>query len=98
MMVFRQWSAAAVVAVIGLSLATAGCGKYSFSALKAQKAWKEANERYKAQDWKVAAEKYEYVLAQDSSRVEAYFFRANSYDNQYKPSRAGEADTDAMIQ
>jgi hypothetical protein len=57
MMVFRQWSAAAVVAVIGLSLATAGCGKYSFSALKAQKAWKEANERYKAQDWKVAAEK-----------------------------------------
>ncbi len=98
MMVSRHSSAAAVVAVVGLSLAVAGCGRYSLSALKAQKAWKEGNERYKAQDWQAAAEKYEYVLAQDPSRTEVYFFLANSYDNLYKPSRAGEAENDAMIQ
>jgi tetratricopeptide (TPR) repeat protein len=96
--VFRRWPAVAVVAVVGLSTAAAGCGRYSFSSLKAQKSWKEANDRYKAQDWKLAAEKYEYVLQQDPGRNEVYFFLANSYDNQFKPSRIGEADNDAVIQ
>ena len=98
MMVFRKWSAVAVVAVIGLGVAASGCGKYSLSALKAQKAWKEANDRYKAQDWRAAAEKYEYALQQDPNKSEAYFFLANSYDNLYKPSRAGEAENDGYIQ
>jgi tetratricopeptide (TPR) repeat protein len=98
MMVFRNWSTAAVIAVVGLSVAASGCGKYSFSALKAQKAWKEANDRYVAQDWKAAAEKYEYALQQDPNKAEAYFFLANSYDNLYKPSRAGEAENDGYIQ
>jgi tetratricopeptide (TPR) repeat protein len=98
MMAWRNWSAAAVVAVVGLSMAASGCGRYSFSALKAQKAWKEANDRYQAQDWKTAAEKYEYALQQDPGKAEAYFFLANSYDNLYKPSRAGEAENDAYIQ
>lgn len=98
MMAWRNWSAAAVVVVVGLSVAASGCGRYSFSALKAQKAWKEANDRYQAQDWKTAAEKYEYALQQDPSKTEAYFFLANSYDNLYKPSRAGEAENDAYIQ
>ncbi len=35
---------------------------------------------------------------QDSSRAEVYFFLANSYDNAYKPSRAGEPDNDSLIQ
>jgi tetratricopeptide (TPR) repeat protein len=98
MMAWRNWSAAAVVTVVGLSLAASGCGRYSFSALKAQKAWKEANDRYQAQDWPAAAERYEYALQQDPSKAEAYFFLANSYDNMYKPSRAGEAENDAHIQ
>ena len=98
MMVFRNWSAAAVVAVVGLSVAASGCGRYSLGALKAQKAWKEANDRYVAQDWKAAAEKYEYALQQDPTKAEAYFFLANSYDNLYKPSRAGEAENDGYIQ
>jgi tetratricopeptide (TPR) repeat protein len=84
--------------VIALGAATAGCGRYSISALKAQKAYKDANELYKGSDWKDAAAKYEYVLQQDPSRTEVYFFLANSYDNAYKPSRAGEAENDAMIQ
>jgi tetratricopeptide (TPR) repeat protein len=94
---FRTPSAVAVALVMGLSIAATGCGKYSLGALKAQKAWKEANDAYRAQDWKEAAEKYEYVLQQDPTRVEAHFFLANSYDNRYKPSRAGEPDNDAMI-
>ncbi len=98
MMVFRNWSVAAVVAAVGLSVAASGCGKYSLGALKAQKAWKEANDRYVAQDWKSAAEKYEYALQQDPTKAEAYFFLANSYDNLYKPSRAGEAENDGYIQ
>ena len=94
-MVFRNW---AVVAVVGLSVAATGCGRWSLSSLKAQKAYKEANERYKAQDWRTAAEKYEYSLAQDPSRSEIYFFLGNSYDNLYKPARAGEPENDAYIQ
>lgn len=98
MMVFRNWSTAAVIAVVGLSVAASGCGRYSFSSLRAQKAWKEANDRYVAQDWKAAAERYEYALQQDPNKAEAYFFLANSYDNLYKPSRAGEAENDGYIQ
>ena len=98
MMVFRNWSTAAVIAVVGLSVAASGCGRYSFSSLRAQKAWKEANDRYQAQDWKAAADKYEYALQQDPNKAEAYFFLANSYDNLYKPSRAGEAENDGYIQ
>jgi len=94
-MVFRNW---AVVAVVGLSVAAAGCGKWSLGALKAQKAYKEANERYKAQDWRTAAQKYEYSLTQDPGRTEIYFFLGNSYDNLYKPARAGEPENDAIIQ
>jgi tetratricopeptide (TPR) repeat protein len=92
---FRTW---AVVAVVGLSVAAAGCGKWSLNALKAQKAYKQANERYKAQDWRTAVEKYEYSLAQDPSRSEIYFFLGNSYDNLYKPARAGEPENDKNIQ
>jgi tetratricopeptide (TPR) repeat protein len=95
---FRTLSPVTVALIIGLSVTVAGCGKYSLGALKAQKAFKEANDAYKAQDWKTAAEKYEYALQQDPEKSEVYFFLANSYDNRYKPARAGEPDNDAMIQ
>ena len=94
----RYRTATAVAVVLTLGVAAAGCGRYSFGALKAQKAYKDANELYKGSDWKDAAAKYEYVLQQDPSRSEVYFFLANSYDNAYKPSRAGEPENDANIQ
>ena len=93
---YRTVTAAAVVIAVGIG--AAGCGRYSVSALKAQKAYKDANEKYKGSDWKEAAAKYEYVLQQDPSRIEVYFFLGNSYDNAYKPSRAGEPENDALIQ
>lgn len=87
-----------VAVVLGLSMAAAGCGKYSWGALKAQKDWKEANSLYQGSDWPGAAGKYESALASDPSRTEIYFYLGNSYDNMYKASRAGEPDNDALIQ
>jgi tetratricopeptide (TPR) repeat protein len=91
-------SAIAVALVLGVSLASAGCGKYSWGALKAQKAYKEANDLYRAQDWKAAAAKYEYALQADPKKTEIYFFLGNSYDNMFKVSRVGEPENDAAIQ
>lgn len=97
-MTMRYRSVTVAALVIGVGVGAAGCGRYSISALKAQKAYKEANELYKGSDWKEAAAKYEYVLQQDPSRTEVYFFLANSYDNAYKPARKGEAENDAYMQ
>jgi tetratricopeptide (TPR) repeat protein len=97
-MTTRFQTIAAVTLVVGVGVGAAGCGKYSLNSLRAQKAYKEANELYKGSDWRDAAAKYEYVLQQDPSRNEVYFYLANSYDNAYRPSRAGEPENDAMIQ
>lgn len=94
----RRTSTAAVALVLGLSLAAAGCGKYSWSALKAQKDWKEGGDLYRASDWKGAAAKFESVLASDPSRTDVYFYLGNSYGNLYKVSHAGEPENDAYIQ
>jgi tetratricopeptide (TPR) repeat protein len=88
----------ATAIVVAVGVATAGCGRYSVGALKGQKAYKDANELYRTSQWKDAAAKYEYVLQQDPSRSEVYFFLANSYDNAYKPSRVGEPENDSFIQ
>jgi tetratricopeptide (TPR) repeat protein len=93
---YRTVTAAAIV--VTLAVGAAGCGRYSIGALRAQKAYKDANELYKSSDWREAAEKYEYVLQQDPSRTEVYFFLANSYDNAYRPNRAGEPENDAYMQ
>ena len=95
---FRSASAAAAALVLGTSLVVAGCGKYSMATLKAQKAYKQAVEFYKAQDWKQAAANYEYTIQQNPDKVEAYFYLGNSYDNLYKPSRQGEPENDAYMQ
>ena len=84
--------------VLGLSLVTVGCGKYSFASLKAKKSFQDANALYQQQDYKRAAEKYEEVLQTDPELVTAYFFLGNSYDNLYKPARVGEAENDAYLQ
>src|SRR4029450_7181116 len=90
--------AGSLTLVLGLSVAAAGCGKYSWSALSAKKSIKEAHELYKAAKWKDAAAKYEDAVKADPTLVGAHFFLANSYDNLYKPSRAGEPENDAYMQ
>lgn len=104
-MQIRIRTASAVIAalVIGLSAATAGCGRYSLNNLKANKAFKEANDHYRGGRWAEAIKSYEAVIAADPDfelnpdLAAAYFFMGHSYDNLYKPGRQGEPDNDAYI-
>ena len=53
---------------------------------------------YQQQDYKKAAELYEETIAADPNLTDqAYFFLGNSYDNQYKPSKKGDAANDALL-
>jgi predicted Zn-dependent protease len=86
----------AIIAIVALS----GCSK--LGNLKARKAFKDANTAYQAQNYNEAAARYQEVIADastasDPNLVHAYFFLGNSYDNQYKPSRKGEAENDALL-
>ena len=99
----RTASVAVAVLVIGLSAATAGCGKYSFSNLKAMKAFKEANDHYRAS---ALARGRRPLRSCDRGQpnteaapdfLAAYFFLGNSYDNLWKPARKGEAENDAFM-
>jgi tetratricopeptide (TPR) repeat protein len=98
----RTASVAAVAVVIGLGAAAAGCGKYSYSNLKAMKAFKDANLAYQGQDWRKAVDRYEDAIQANpelsAGGVTPYFFLANSYDNLYKPARAGDPENDSYIQ
>jgi len=94
----RFVSKGSLVALMALSVATAGCGKYSWGSLSANKSIKEAHELYKGSKWKDAAQKYADAVAANPQIEGGYFFQANCYDNLYKPSRQGEAENDAYIQ
>ncbi len=95
---FRFVSAGSLAGVLGLSLVVSGCGQYSFSALAAKKSVMEAHEAYKGSRWLDAARKYESAINGDPTLRGAHFFLANSYDNLYKPTRAGEPENDAYMQ
>jgi tetratricopeptide (TPR) repeat protein len=101
---FRAAPAAAMALVLGLSVAAAGCGKYSIGTLKAIKAFKDGNLAYAQKDWKKAVEHYEVVVQhtdafdQVPQLVTSYFFLGNSYDQLYKPTRQGDATNDGYIQ
>ena len=95
---FRSVSAASVALVLLAGAAAAGCGKYSFNSLKAKKAYREANVLYTASKWKEAVDRYEVAATSDPSLPGVFFFLGNSYDNLYKPTRAGEPQNDAYIQ
>ena len=94
---------ATAVLVMALSGATAGCGKYSFSSLKAMKAFKEANEHYRNQRWREAAARYEDAISNESALSvnpdlkAGFFFLGHSYDNLYKSARKGEPENDAYM-
>ena len=69
-------------------------------------AFKDGNQLYQQQDYKGASAKYEETLTsckgadgecKDPKLTYAYFFLGNSYDNQFRPARRGEAANDAML-
>ena len=97
-----QLALGALVATLGL--AAAGCSQVA--RLKAVMAFKDGNQLYQQQDYKGAAAKYEETLASckgsgsdctDPKLTYAYFFLGNSYDNQFRPARRGEAANDSML-
>jgi tetratricopeptide (TPR) repeat protein len=85
--------AAALALVVGTVVA--GCGQ--IGALKGQMAFKEANALYQGQKYHDAAEKYEEAVAANPELADAYFFLANSYDNQYRATKKGEPENDALL-
>jgi len=84
----------ASIAMVALSI-SAGCSQ--IGQVKAKRSFKAANAAYQAQDYKKAAGLYEETLTEDPSIAQAYFFLGNSFDNQYKPSRKGEAANDELL-
>jgi tetratricopeptide (TPR) repeat protein len=88
--------AVAAMLALGSLTSTVGCAKVG--EIKAKKAFKSANQAYQQQDYKKAAELYEDTVAADPNLDSAYFFLGNSYDNQYKPSKKGDAANDALLQ
>jgi tetratricopeptide (TPR) repeat protein len=87
------------VLMLGLTVLTAGCGKYSISNIRAMQSFKEGNELYRKGDFQGAIARYEETLQRNPDFLGiTYFFIGNSYDNLYKPARRGEADNDAYLQ
>ena len=81
--------------VAGLALVASGCSQ--IGVLKGQMALKEANTEYQRQRYKEAAAKYEEAVVANPNLGDAYFYLGNSYDNQYRPARRGEATNDQLM-
>jgi tetratricopeptide (TPR) repeat protein len=92
----RRWPVALGLLAALTIISAAGCAKVS--QLKAMKSFKNANQAYQRQDYKVAAELYEDALRANPDLAEAYFFLGNSYDNLWKPTKKGDAGNDALIE
>src|SRR6187455_636175 len=87
----------ACVAMLALGSVTSSVACAKVGEIKAKKAFKSANQAYQSADYKKASDLYEETVAADPNLNSAYFFLGNSYDNQYKPSKKGEADNDALL-
>jgi tetratricopeptide (TPR) repeat protein len=91
----RRQFAGRLVLVIAVGCSVAACGWVE--GLKARKSFKEANALYQRQEYKQAAAHYEEAVAADPNLTTAYFYLGNSYDQLYKPTRAGEPENDAFL-
>jgi predicted Zn-dependent protease len=102
----QKFSSRAVVSALFavFSVAVVGCSQVAM--LKAKMAFKDANQLYQGQDYRAAAAKYSETLdlcrggspdCTDQDLDAAYFFLANSYDNQYRPARRGEPANDELL-
>jgi tetratricopeptide (TPR) repeat protein len=83
--------------VIALSVATAGCGKYSISNIRSLKAFQDASVLYKKADYKGAVRLYEESVSHNPDLGFAYFYLGNSYDNQFKTARKEEPEMQAHL-
>jgi len=84
-----------LVAVAAIALTTGACSQYS--SLKAKKTFKDANVAYQTGNYKEASELYQQTVDNDPNAIRAYFYLANSYENQYKPAKKGEPANDELL-
>ncbi len=101
----RSLARFAVVAVLIVPLAACGY----LDQVGAMRTFKEANLAYGRGDYESAVEHYEEILAildevgeddplLNEQLTATYFYVANSYDNLYKPVRAGEPENDGFLE
>jgi tetratricopeptide (TPR) repeat protein len=99
---FKSRALVALGATLGL--AAGGCSQIGM--LKGKMAFQDANKFYQGQDYRQAAEKYEETISEcrgsspdctDTRLTPAYFFLGNSYDQQYRSVKRGEAENDALL-
>lgn len=86
-----------VVLVAGLAVATSACGKYSINSIRSLKAFKDGMALYQKGDYRGSSVKFEEAIGRNPDFGFSYFYLANSYDNQYRPGRKGEAENDALL-
>lgn len=100
-------SLARVIVAAALMVPLASCGY--LDQVSAMRTFKEANLAYGRGDYEGAVEHYEEILATldevgegdpllNEQLTATYFYVANSYDNLYKPVRAGEPENDAFLE
>jgi tetratricopeptide (TPR) repeat protein len=90
----------ALVLVVGLTLTTTACGRYSFSSLSSAKDFQDGVKAYQKSDFRTAIEEFESSVASNpdfQAAGFAYFFLGNSHDSLYKPARKGEPENDAHL-
>ena len=84
-----------LVVLVVASLTLVSCEYIpGMSQLQAIRVFKDANTAYQRADYPLAVELYTEVLENDPNQTAAYFYLANSYDNQYRPSLRGEREND----
>lgn len=89
-----------VVLVAGLAVATvatSACGRYSLGNIRSLKAFKDGLALYTRGDYSAAVGKFQESVSHNPEFGYAYFYLANSYDNQYRASRRGEPENDALL-
>ena len=88
----------AIALTVSAAIGASSCGRYSLANFRAMKAYKDANELYKKNDFRGAAAGYEEVLRLNPDFFgSTYFFLGNSYENLYKPAHKGEPEYDAYL-
>src|SRR6186997_1361057 len=102
----HKFSSKASVSVLCATLGLAAAGCSQINTLKATMAFKDANQLYRGQDFRAAVAKYNEAIdlcrgseseCKDPKLNPAYFFLANSFDNQYRPARRGEPNNDQLL-